>query len=278
MKKSVLITGASSGIGLHLAKEISQAGRFKVFASVRSLRDQKKIEDLGIQNLFAIQIDVQDQQSITGCFEKLASENLFALINNAGIAVACPLEFIPISAFQDQMDVNVTGLLRVTQASLPFLRKSKGRIINIGSISGKVTTPLVGPYAASKHAVEAISDALRRELKSSGVRVSLIEPGMIKTPIWERSKKQAFDLLGKIPDHAKVLYQPMVDKLINNLESNLAKAAEPEAVYLVVQHALESPTPRSRYLVGRDAKLADKLRHLPDAWLDALIAKLGAAR
>ncbi len=278
MKKSVLITGASSGIGLHLAKEISQAGRFKVFAGVRSLRDQKKIEDLGIQNLFAIQIDVQDQQSITGCFEKLASENLFALINNAGIAVACPLEFIPISAFQDQMDVNVTGLLRVTQASLPFLRKSKGRIINIGSISGKVTTPLVGPYAASKHAVEAISDALRRELKSSGVRVSLIEPGMIKTPIWERSKKQAFDLLNKIPDHAKVLYQPMVDKLINNLESNLAKAAEPEAVYLVVQHALESPTPRSRYLVGRDAKLADKLRHLPDAWLDALIAKLGAAR
>ena len=278
MKKSVLITGASSGIGLHLAKEISRAERFKVFAGVRSLRDQKKIEELGIQNLFAIQIDVQDQQSINGCFEKLASENLFALINNAGIAVACPLEFIPISAFQDQMDVNVTGLLRVTQASLPFLRKTKGRIINIGSISGKVTTPLVGPYAASKHAVEAISDALRRELKPSGVRVSLIEPGMIKTPIWERSKKQAFDLLNEIPDHAKVLYQPMVDKLINNLESNLAKAAEPEAVYLVVQHALESPTPRSRYLVGRDAKLADKLRYLPDAWLDALIAKLGAAR
>ncbi len=278
MQKSILITGASSGIGLHLAKNFSEENKFKVFAGVRTKRDEDKIKNLAIKNLVPIHIDVQNQESITKCFLSLTHEKLFGLINNAGIAIASPLEFIPIEAFQEQMDVNVTGLLRVTQASLPLLRLTQGRIINIGSVSGKVTTPLVGAYAASKHAVEAISDALRRELKSSGVRVSLIEPGMIKTPIWERSKDRAFQLLDKIPKHAQVIYQPMVDKLIKNLDSNIASAAEPEAVHRVVKHALEARVPRARYLVGRDARIAITLSHLPDAWLDKLIAKMGAAR
>ncbi len=278
MSKAVLITGASTGIGLHLAQQIAKEGRFKVFAGVRKAEDEKKIINLKIENLFPILIDVKNQNSISKCAEKLKGENLTALINNAGIAVACPLEFIPIEEFEDQLDVNVVGLLRVTQACIPLLRETEGRIINIGSISGKVTTPLVGAYAASKHAVEAMSDAFRRELRSSGIHVSLIEPGMVQTPIWDKSKDRAFVLLDKISKHAQDIYRPMVDKLIKNLEVSLKSAAQPEDVYKVVKHALESPNPRSRYLVGRDAKIANVVRHLPDLWLDRLIAKMGAAR
>ncbi len=278
MQSSILITGASSGIGLHLAKRIAETTEYKVFAGVRKPSDEKNLSELNVKNLVPIIIDVQKQESIASCFKIIRDENLYCLINNAGIAIASPLEFIPIEAFQEQLDVNVTGLLRATQASLPHLRISKGRIINIGSISGKVTTPLVGAYAASKHAVEAVSDALRRELKNSGIRVSLIEPGMIKTPIWERSKDRAFKLMQQIPRHAQEIYRPMVDKLTSNLDANLGGAAEPEAVFKVVRHALEAKNPHSRYLVGKDAKIANSLRFLPDSWLDGIIAKTGAAR
>ncbi len=278
MSKSILITGASTGIGLHLAQRISQELKLKVYAGVRKESDAQKIKDFKIENLVPILIDVTKQDSIDKCLAQLKSETLVALINNAGIAVASPLEFIPIDAFIDQLNINVTGLLRVSQACLPLLRESQGRMINIGSIAGKVTTPLVGAYAASKHAVEAMSDAFRRELRASGVKVVLVEPGMIQTPIWEKSKDLAFELLEKIPQHARKIYQPMVDKLIKNLDSSLKNAAEPEAVYAVVKHALEAKNPHSRYLVGKDAKLANVVRHLPDLWLDSIISKLGAAR
>lgn len=278
MQKSILITGASSGIGFYLAKQLSQSGQYKVFAGIRKSADEKKMRDLGIKNLFPIQIDVQDPETISNCATILKSENLYALVNNAGIAVAAPLEFIPIKEFQEQFDVNVFGLLRVTQACLPLLRETRGRIINIGSISGKITTPLIGAYAASKHAVEAMSDALRRELRTSGILVSLIEPGMVKTEIWDKSKDRAFKLVEKIPKHAQEIYRPMIEKLVENLDARLPVASESKDVYAVVKHALESKSPSSRYLVGKDAKIANALRILPDKWIDALIAKSGAAR
>lgn len=278
MSQSILITGASSGIGLHLAKRIAEDKKFKVFAGVRKADDQKMIEALKIRNLLPILIDVQKPETITKCVELLKNENLSALINNAGIAIASPLELLPIEDFQDQFDVNVTGLLRVTQACLPLLRETRGRIINIGSISGKVTTPLVGAYSASKHAVEAMSDAFRRELRSAGIRVSLIEPGMIRTPIWDKSKDRAFELIAKIPKHAQDIYRPMVNKLVKKLELNLKNAAETEDVYMAVKHALESPAPKTRYLVGRDAKIGNIVRHLPDTWLDRLMATMGSVK
>jgi NAD(P)-dependent dehydrogenase (short-subunit alcohol dehydrogenase family) len=200
---------------------------------------------------------------------------LAGLVNNAGIAVAGPMEFVPIDALRHQFDVNVMGLVETTQAFMPLIREGKGRIVHVGSIAGKTTVPTLGPYSASKHAVEAVTDAMRQELRSWGVEVSLVEPGAIATPIWEKSKASNAELAGEFPPEAFELYGPMIEA-VHNLASDAAKRAIPaERVAEVIAHALTAARPKTRYLVGTDAKIHRVLRMLmPGRLGDRVFAKL----
>ncbi|MDP6963529.1 MAG: SDR family NAD(P)-dependent oxidoreductase, partial [Planctomycetota bacterium] len=206
---------------------------------------------------------------------KVSAENggaIHALVNNAGIAVAGPLGCIPIDSFQHQMDVNVTGLLRVTQAFLPLMNNDS-RIVNISSMAGKVSFPGLGSYHASKHAVEAISDCLRLEIKAQGIKLSIIEPGRIATPIWTSSKNIADDVVDKIDPNKFKPYAKLMDAVSLSVKGAEQNGASPAICSKAILHAIESSRPRSRYAVGRDAKLLMFLRRfiLSDKMWDKLV-------
>src|SRR5689334_6739039 len=177
MARAILVTGASTGIGRATALELARRGA-TVYAGVR---DPAAVDGLG---LTPVELDVTDAEQVAALSTRL--ERLDGLVNNAGIAVTGPLEHLPLDEVRRQLEVNALGQLAVTQACLPALRAARGRIVNMSSISGRVAFPMFGPYAASKFALEAFSDSLRRELRGSGVDVVVIEPGGVTTPIWER--------------------------------------------------------------------------------------------
>src|SRR5436190_20383212 len=187
---SVVITGASTGIGKTCALRLDRLG-FQVFAGVRRTEDGETLKRQASQRLTPITIDVTDSGSIAAAASMVATAvgdaGLQGLVNNAGIAVACPLEFLPISLLSQQLEVNVTGQIDVTQVFLPLLRAGNGRIVNMGSISGRMAYPLLGPYCASKFALEALTASLRMELRPWHIPVSIIEPGAIATPIWSKA-------------------------------------------------------------------------------------------
>jgi NAD(P)-dependent dehydrogenase (short-subunit alcohol dehydrogenase family) len=198
---------------------------------------------------------------------------LGGLVNNAGIAIGSPLEVIPLSQLRKQFEVNVIGLIAVTQAFLPLLRRGRGRIVNMGSIAGRGTIPLLGPYSASKHALEALTDALRMELQPWGIQVSIIEPGAIATPIWEKSDKVAGDLEASASEEAKALYGEAVIRIREAVAQSAKRAISPDAVVRAVHHALTASCPHTRYLVGADAKVrAWMVKWLPDRIQDRLLA------
>ena len=205
----------------------------------------------------------------------LARAPLVGLVNNAGVAIPGPLEFVPLDQLREQLEVNVIGQLAVTQAFLPQLRQAGGRIVNIGSIDGKVATPLLGPYAASKFALEGFSDALRRELRPWGIQVTVIEPGAIKTKIWEKGRLAGDALIDRAPPEAKNLYGSIVQTVrAESVKAEQDRSLAPDAVAKVVERALRARRPRTRYLVGKDAQLRATLaRLLPDRAMDALIAR-----
>ena len=182
---------------------------------------------------------------------------------------------MPVDEFRRQLDVNVVGQVAVTQAFLPLLRSSRGRVVNMSSIGGRVALPLLGPYAASKFALEAVSDALRRELRPFGIEVVVIEPGGIKTPIWDKGNQTADTLADAMPPEADELYGGLVEAI----RTESRKIAEerglpPQAVAEVVEKALTARRPKTRYLVGRDAKFrAAVAKRLPDRTMDAMIGR-----
>jgi NAD(P)-dependent dehydrogenase (short-subunit alcohol dehydrogenase family) len=194
---AVVITGASTGIGAACALHLDRIG-FRVFAGVRRRQDGERLRSVSSPDLIPLQLDVTDRNSLRDAQQRVAEEigesRLVGLINNAGIAVASPLEAVPIEDLRRQLEVNVVGQVAVTQVFLPLLRAGQGRIINMGSIAGRATMPLMGPYSASKYALEAITDALRLELQPWGIHVAIIEPGAIATPIWEKSRRDALAL------------------------------------------------------------------------------------
>jgi NAD(P)-dependent dehydrogenase (short-subunit alcohol dehydrogenase family) len=217
---------------------------------------------------------VTDAESIHAAVAQLGDAPLAGLVNNAGIAVAGPLEFIPIDEFRRQLDVNVVGQVAVTQAFLPALRKARGRIVNMGSIGGRVALPLLSPYNASKFAMEGITDSLRRELRPWGIHVAIVEPGAIATPIWEKSRAANEELAAGAPAEAEQLY----GKLIERIRAESARAAveglPPIKVAEAVAHALTAARPKTRYLVGGEAKgRARAAAVLPDRAFDALVAR-----
>src|SRR5919112_1052610 len=184
---NVLITGASTGIGHATAKRMLAYG-WEVFAAARKDEDLERLRGEGFT---PIKLDVTDPETIAAAREELDERGLRGLVNNAGVAVSGPIEFIPLDELRRQLEVNLVGQVAVIQAFLPNIREATGRIVNISSIGGRIALPMVGPYAASKHALEAVSDSLRRELRPWGIHVSLIEPGGVTTPIWEKGKATA---------------------------------------------------------------------------------------
>ncbi len=270
---TVLVTGSSTGIGKATAKELARQGH-RVYAGVRSQEACEKLA--GIANLHPLILDVTDAASIQEALARITKDGagLDALVNNAGIVVAGPIELLPMKELRQQFEVNVFGLIAMTQAFLPMLRKSHGRIVNVGSIAGKVTTPFIGAYSGSKYAVEAFSDALRRELEPQGIRVSLIEPGAVKTPIWKKSSDKAFAMRDHADPELVQVYQERMTRVEKAMDKVAKNAIPVDAVVAAIAHALTSSFPKSRYLVGNEAKIAGLMaRLMPDQVLDFVFRK-----
>jgi len=262
--RNALVTGASSGIGAACAARLVASG-WRVFAGVRSAGAAPRGSE-------EILLDVTRDDEIARAAERI--DELDALVNNAGIAIAIPLEFIPIEELKRQLEVNVIGQVAVTQAFLPHLRRSRGRVVFVGSIAGRSALPFLGAYAASKHALEALADTWRVELRPFGIEVSLIEPGTIRTPIWTKSAALADSLANGAPPQLGELYGKRVAAFGRVAAERGAKGASVEAVVDAVENALTRERPRTRRLVGRDAKIRSGIERLPDRLRDSVYERL----
>ncbi len=274
---TVVITGASTGIGAACAAHLAALG-FRVYAGVRKPDDGEALRQRGPERIRPLILDVTDAASIAEAArcvrEETGEMGLSGLVNNAGVVVPGPLEFLPLERLRHQMEVNLIGQVAVTQAMLPMLRAAKGRIVNMGSISGLLASPFTGPYAMSKFALEALSDALRMELAPWGIRVSIIEPGSIRTPIWNKSEKMGEDVFGDLGDAGRRLYAQQLYTLRDQVGRVGAKGLPPEAVARTVARALMAARPRTRYTIGFDSKVLRLMaRWLPDRLRDAVILK-----
>ena len=277
---TILISGASTGIGWSCAKLLAEQG-FRVLAGYRNETDADRLRALH-PHIVPLSLDVTSDSSIQAAVLQvetlLAGQGLQGLVNNAGIAVGGPLEFLPITALRQQLDVNVIGVIALTQAVIPLLRQARGRVVNMGSIAGLSALPFVGPYSASKFALEALTDALRVELRPWGIQVSIIEPGVIATPIWDKSMLAALGLPeaeSPLPSVSRL--DELYGKVLAILKRETQKAAQrgipSEHVAGAVLHALTAARPRTRYLVGWDAQLRALFNLLPDLLQDWVIIK-----
>ncbi|MBI1259012.1 MAG: SDR family NAD(P)-dependent oxidoreductase [Chloroflexi bacterium] len=273
-EKFVVVTGASKGIGQATAVRLAKAG-FIVFASVRKAADGEALrrENPAIRPLL---IDVTDTQSIAEAAvqvrNQVAGSGLYGLVNNAGIAVAAPLEFLPLDDFRKQMEVNLVGQLAVTQAFLACLRQARGRIINVSSIGGRIAGPLMGAYHASKFALEGMSDSLRQQLAPWGMEVVVIEPGAIATPIWETGTQTADDLVNRMSPEVSELYGQQMAAGRSWAEQSAKNGAPADKVAQVIETALTHARPRTRYTVGTDALVGSRIiARLPDRLRDRLM-------
>jgi NAD(P)-dependent dehydrogenase (short-subunit alcohol dehydrogenase family) len=274
---AVVVTGASSGIGEACARRLAGLG-FHVFASVRRPEDGERLQR-EIPGVSPLRIEVTNEGSIAAAAETVreatGDAGLAGLVNNAGVAVPAPIEHQPIEDFRHQLEVNVIGQVAVTQAFLPQLRAARGRIVNISSIGGKVAVPMLGAYAASKFGLEGFSDSLRRELRPWGIRVAVIEPGTIATPIWDKGIASGDELEASMSDQAKRDYGPLITILRTASEEGARNGLPPDAVAKDVAHALTARRPKTRYLVGREAKSrALAARILGDRFIDAAVARV----
>jgi NAD(P)-dependent dehydrogenase (short-subunit alcohol dehydrogenase family) len=268
---TVLVTGASTGIGEATALHLKELG----FDSVGAVRKDEDAERLRAAGLRTVKLDVTDAGSIAAAREELGDARIVGVVNNAGVAVAAPLEFLPLDQLRRQLEVNLIGQIAVIQAFLPALRAARGRIVNVSSIGGRLALPLLSPYNASKFALEAISDSLRRELQPQGVDVILIEPGGVKTPIWRKGDELAQEMTSDMPPEAERLYGRMIEA-IRAESANIAeqRGVEPRVVAEVIGTALTTARPRTRYLVGRDAKVRARIaKVMPDRMMDRAIVR-----
>lgn len=274
--RAVVITGASTGIGAACALHLDRLGFF-VFAGVRTIQDGEALQRQGTDRLVPLLLDVTDESTIHKAqvivSKQLGSSGLFGLINNAGIAVVGPLEAVPIDDLRRQLEINVVGQVAVTQTFLPLIRLARGRIVNMGSIAGRGAMPLMGPYSASKFALEAITDALRLEVQQWGIEVSIVEPGAIATPIWDKSGKGATDLEAAARPELRLLYADVIAGVRKVVAEAAKRAIAPDAVAQVVEQALTAARPKTRYLVGTDAKFrALMIKLLPDRVSDRVLS------
>lgn len=276
--RSVVITGTSTGIGRTTALLLDREG-FRVFAGVRREADGESLRAEASDQLTTLLLDVTDAAAIELAAKTVASEvgeaGLAGLVNNAGIGVEGPVEFLDINDWRYQFEVNLFGPAAVIRAFLPLVRSARGRIVNVSSAAGRASTPLLGAYCASKFALEALSDALRVEVRGSGLRVSIIEPGFIETPMLDKGKSESEALIAKLPPNGRELYADAVRKFQSTVNAFRKRASAPEDVARAIQRALTSRRPKARYTVGADSKLLTTLaRVLPARAQDAINGRL----
>jgi NAD(P)-dependent dehydrogenase (short-subunit alcohol dehydrogenase family) len=262
---AVLVTGASTGIGEVTALYLDRLG-FKVFATVRKERDGDMLSSKGSERLTPILLDVTDKDTISLARKQVTravgDSGLLGLINNAGVGFTSPLEFVPLEELRRLFEVNVFGLLAVTQSFLPLLRQAQGRIVNISAAASIFVAPFHGPYAASKWSVNALSKALRLELRPLHVQVSLIVCGSIRTPMWEKAASLSKRITQRYPADAWTLYGSRYQKLRDYFAKIGHTGVAPEVVSRSIAHALTAKRVKNTYFVGPDARLftiADKL-------------------
>ncbi|HEY5976555.1 MAG TPA: SDR family oxidoreductase [Solirubrobacterales bacterium] len=274
--RSVLVTGASTGIGRATAIRLDRDG-WQVFAGVRKEEDAESLRDEASGPLSPVMVDVTDPEQIAAAVGQVAASTgggLDGLVNNAGLALPSPLETMPIEDFRRQVEVNLTGQVAVTQAFLPAIREARGRIVFISSIGGLIAFPMTGAYHAAKFGIEAVGDIFRRELAPWEVSVSIVEPGSIDTPIWDRGTGHA-DEIGERSPRQRELYGRAIDKYRDVVRQTAERGIPPEKVAKAIEHALAGRRPRTRYLVGLDAKVQARLRHvIPTRALDRVIARV----
>ena len=280
--RSVVITGASTGIGEACALRLDKAG-WRVFAGVRKQADGERLKGEASDRLTPLMLDVTDQGQISAAQETVAAAvgdyGIAGLVNNAGVSVVGPLEFLTPEDLRYQLEVNVIGQLAVTQAFLPLIRRGPGRIVYIGSIGGKMATPFLGPYSASKFAMEALTDSLRQELRPWDIHVSIVEPGSIATPIWEKAQANADDMEKNLPEEAMKLYGKSFQAMREAARKFEKNGIPPDRVAKFVEHALTAGTPKTRYVVGFDAQIQRVVARAPDRIRDRLVAQqLGLPR
>jgi NAD(P)-dependent dehydrogenase (short-subunit alcohol dehydrogenase family) len=270
MERTVLVTGASSGIGEACALRLSRAG-WHVFAGVRRQEDADRLE---AERVEPVLVDVTDGASIAAAAERLGERGLAGLVNNAGIAVAAPLEFLPLEELRRQLEVNVIGQVSVTRAVLPHLRRAHGRIVTVGSVAGRSALPFLGAYAASKHALEAVTDALRVELRPFGIEVAIVQPGTIATPIWRKGAEGFQRIAAELPESVTDLYGTRLAAFREAAAAAGRRGESPDEVAKVIEHALTARRPKTRYVVGRDARRRLRVERLPDRLRDRVYERL----
>jgi NAD(P)-dependent dehydrogenase (short-subunit alcohol dehydrogenase family) len=231
-----------------------------VYASVRTAGQAPE----GTRELV---FDVTDVAATARALESI--DALDAVVANAGIAIAAPLEFLPAVELARQLDVNVVGQFRVVQPLLPLLRRSRGRVVLMGSIGGRSALPFLGAYAMSKFALEAFADSLRVEVALWGMHVAIVEPGTIATAMWTKPQRTLDDF----PPEAADLYGDRIERFRRVAAARSAKGVPAEEVAKAVEHALTSPKPRTRYVVGPDAKRRARVQRLPDRLRDRVLTR-----
>lgn len=279
MMRAAVITGVSTGIGHACAIELARQG-VHVFGSVRHLADGDRLRVELDDRFTPLVFDVTDAGAVQAAAAQVATAvgdaGLWGLVNNAGIAVSGPLQHLPVDDLRRQFEVNLFGLLSVTQAFLPLLGARRacphppGRVVNIGSVSGRIAFPFLGPYSASKHALEALSDSLRRELLIYGIDVIVIQPGAIRTPIWDKAGQEDATWLAGT-DYYKAAIRLQRGAVAQGQENGLP----PEQVAQTVFKALSRAKPKTRYVLAKN-KFTNwwLVRALPDRWFDKLIARM----
>jgi NAD(P)-dependent dehydrogenase (short-subunit alcohol dehydrogenase family) len=270
---TVVITGASTGIGAACALDLAARG-FRVFAGVRRDADGAALRARAAA-ITPLPLEVTDAASIAAAVATVSTavggHGLGGLVNNAGIAAGGPLEVLPLAEVRRLFEVNVFGALAVTQGFLPLLRTARGRVVNMGSIAGRVALPFIGPYSMSKAALASMSDALRLELDAWGIEVALVEPGAIATPIWKKSTAAADALQATVRHDVLALYRAHLDCIRAVIADAEQRAIPAQAVADAVAHALTAPRPNTHYLVGADARFRAGLAALlPQRLQDAL--------
>ena len=270
--QSVLITGASSGIGRACALWMDRAG-WQVIATVRQQDDAHQLQRDASNRLRTVLLDVTDAEQIAETArmvgELVGSAGLYGLVNNAGIAAGGLLEYVDPDDLRRILDVNTVAPVAVTQALIPLLRRAQGCIVMISSEAGFSSTPLASPYCASKFALEALTDGLRLELRPWGINVVSVQPGVIRTAIWEKARTYAKRALSEYPARAFDMYGPLLGRLHESLEET--RGIEPDEVARKVYTILTTARPKARYLVGRDAVIRRWVERLPTGLRDRLI-------
>lgn len=271
---AVLVTGASSGMGNACALRLAREG-YTVFAGVRKEEDAQALRQEGSTRLIPVILDVARGDTIAAAVqticETVGTAGLAGLVNNAGIGVTAPIEAVPLDHLRRQFEVNVIGQVAVIQACLPLIRRARGRVINIGSVGGRVTIPFGGPLCSSKYALESINDALRMELRPWGIHVVLVEPGTIRTPAADKLGRDSEALLATLSPEGRAHYAAAYRAFVRTFLAQHKEGAAPDVMAEAVYRALTAPTPRPRYPVGPNARLLPFLAAwLPTRALDVL--------